>query len=363
MCHSNIPRLNDFGQLYRMNGYRLPGREQDEKTVLEVQAPVAFRTSAGYNLEQYNDTAGDGDLSALQLNGLDVLSAGLLGRNIGYSMVYVPQMASSRGVTGQDGTLEMASVVFSNLADTWLNVRLGRYEPAYVPFSVKRQLSVAPYEVLDRSFPGGPAFSETQTGIELSGYGRNHVSYAAGLAMGSETNRANDNPTDFYGRAAYVLGAGQGQTAGQRVGVLGYFGKARPLGHSEISKEAFTRLGGEASLNAMHCNLALQYLFNSDNEALWGGSADADNVTWSGGFAELSCLPRVDLVAFARYDYVDAPSDFNTDVNRATVGVRYYFLDNCALHGEYSYRSVKSVHTGVDDATLSFFTARVDFAF
>ena len=334
--------------------------------MLEVQAPVAFRTSAGYNVEEYNDAAGESDLSALQLNGLDILSAGVLGKNIGYSMVYVPQVAPSRGVAGQDGTLEMASVVFSSLADTWLNVRVGRYEPAYVPFSVKRQLSVAPYEVLDMSFPGGPAFSETQTGIELSGWGRNRFLYAAGLVMGSETNRANDNPTDFYGRAAYVIGAGQGQTAGQRIGVLAYYGKARsavPPEPAENFKEAFTRLGGEASLNAMHCNLALQYLFSSDNAALWGGPADADKVTWSGGFAELSCLPRVDTVAFARYDYVDAPSNANADINRATVGVRYYFVDNCALHAEYSYRGVKSIVSGQDDGTLSFFTARVDFAF
>ena len=63
------------------------------------------------------------------------------------------------------------------------------------------------------------------------------------------------------------------------------------------------------------------------------------------------------------FDFVDAPSDFGADVNRATAGVCYYFVDNCALHGEYSYRSVKSKYTGVDDATLSFFTARVDFAF
>jgi hypothetical protein len=363
MCHSNIPRLNDFGQLYRMNGYRLPGREDAEKTVLDVQAPVAFRTSAGYNLEQNNDASGLDDLAAMQLNGLDLLSAGLLARNIGYSMVYVPHYGESRGVVGQDGALEMASVVFSGLARTWLNVRVGRYEPAYVPFSVKRQLGVAPYEVLDMSFPGGPASSETQTGIEVSGFGRNRFAYAAGLVMGSETNAADDNPTDVYGRASYVFGAGQGQTAGQRIGVLSYLGQARPFGHIAAERENFTRVGADVSLNALHCNLAAQYLYFLDDPTLWGRPATEDQVTWSGGFAELSCLPHVNVVAFARYDYVDAPSVDNKDVNRATVGVRYYVVDNCALHGEYSYRSVKSLSPGVDDATLSFFTARVDFAF
>ncbi len=34
-CHSAFPRLNDWGQRFRANGYRLPGRENEEKTVLE----------------------------------------------------------------------------------------------------------------------------------------------------------------------------------------------------------------------------------------------------------------------------------------------------------------------------------------
>jgi len=361
MCHSNIPRLNDFGQLYRMNGYRLPGRENVERTVLETPAPVAFRTSVGYNGESSN--APGADVSALQLNGLDILSAGLLGRDIGYFMVYVPQMASSRGVAGQDGSLEMASVVFSHLGSNWLNVRLGRYEPAYVAFSVKRQLSVSPYEIYDAAFPGGPAYSETQTGIEISGYSRTGFQYAGGVVTGSETNHPEDTPMDGYARLAYVFGPGRGQTAGQRIGLLGSAGSARPQSGTVTGKQTFYRGGAEASLNAAHLNLALQYLYGRDQAPLWQRPTNDDDITWSGGFAELSALPRVDLVVFARYDYVDAPSIQNTDVSRATVGGRYYLEDNVALHLEYSYRTVKSTVTGQDDATLSFVTARVDLAF
>jgi len=360
MCHSNIPRLNDFGQLYRMNGYRLPGRENIEKTLLETPAPVAFRTSAGYNGESSN--APGADLSALQMNGLDILSAGLLGHDVGYFMVYVPQMAASRGVTGQDGSLEMASIVFSRLGSSWLNVRVGRYEPAYVAFSVKRQLSVSPYEIYDISFPGGPAYSETQTGIELSGQGRTGFQYAGGVLTGSETNHSEDTPMDGYARVACVFGAGRGQTAGQRLGLLGSFGSARPQA-GLTGKQAFYRGGAEASLNVAHLNLALQYLYGRDKAPLWQRPTNEDDISWSGGFAELSFLPRVDLVAFARYDYVDAPSIQNTDVNRATLGGRYYLEDNVALHLEYSYRTVKSIVADQDDATLSFVTARVDVAF
>jgi hypothetical protein len=373
MCHSNMPRLNDFGARFRANGYRLPGRENDEKTVLQSPAPVAFRTSAGYTGESFNDAAGLPCTSDFRLNGLDLLSAGVLGSKIGFFMVYVPQIGEARGVAPQDGALEMASVVFSNLAGPWLNLRAGRFEPAFVPFSVKRQLTASPYEIYDYSFPDGPAFSETRSGIEVAGYARQSFSYAAGVVTGSETNHADDTPSDAYARAGYVFGAGEGQTAGQRLGVLGYYGRARPsAGLPDPAPTAlrnFYRYGVDASLNAAHLNLAVQYLWSRDDGWLWpvdalalpaGGSPDA--VEYSGGFAELSWLPRVDLVGFARFDLVNSPSLDDHDIQRWTAGGRYYAIDNVALHAEYSWRTVQHV-AGDDDGTESFVTARIDFAF
>jgi hypothetical protein len=369
MCHSNMPRLNDFGQRYRMNGYQLPGLKDLEKTVLESPAPVALRTSAGYTGTMFNERTGLPDSVAVpsnesdfRMNGLDLLSAGQLGRNIGYFMVYVPQIASTRGVAGQEGSLEMASIVFSNLASTWLNARVGRFEPAYVPFSVKRQLSISPYDVYDATFLDGPALSGTQSGVEVSGYDARCLQYAVGLVDGGGTNRAIDSPGDVYVCLAKVFGAGEGQTAGQRLGVVGYLGRARPAEVLRVSpaRESFYRAGVDASLNLGHANLALQYLVAKDNQAFW---AQAEDVSYSGGFGELSWLPRTDLVGFARADYLDAPKIDNRDILRLTAGGRYYIEDNVVIHCEVSRRTEKSVITGVDDAKDSFFTARVDFAF
>ena len=380
MCHSNMPRLNDFGQRYRMNGYQLPGLHNLEKTVLESPAPVALRTSAGYTGTMFNERDGlpasmavPSNESDFRMNGLDLLSAGQLGRNVGYFMVYVPQIASTRGVAGQEGSLEMASIVFSNLASTWLNARVGRFEPAYVPFSVKRQLSISPYDVYDATFLDGPALSGTQSGVEISGYDARCLQYAVGLVDGGGTNRAIDSPGDVYVRLAKVFGAGEGQTAGQRLGVVGYLGRARsaytwyvrPANPGDTlrvsrARESFYRIGVDASLNLGHANLALQYMVAKDNQAFW---AQAEDVSYSGGFGELSWLPRTDLVGFARADYLDAPKIDNRDILRLTAGGRYYIEDNVVVHCEVSRRTEKSVITGVDDAADSFFAARVEFAF
>ena len=364
MCHSAFPRLNDFGARYRANAYRLPGRENIEKTILESPPPVAFRTTAAYTYDEYKHVSG-GDAPAkqngLELDGLDILSAGLLGQKIGYMMVFVPGITESRGLAGQEATLEMASVIFSHLASTTLNLRAGRFEPAYVAFSVKRHLTATPYEIYDYSFPGGPTLSETQTGLELSGGGHGPLRFAAGLVEGSSTNIAKDPARDGYVRIEGVLGPGEGQTAGHRFGLTGYFGQARPdssLHSAQTGTETFSRLGADASLNALGLNLAVQYLWGNDEKALWG---QLDKVTWSGGFAELSYASAYGATGFARFDLVKEPSSVDRDIRRLTIGGRYYLEDNAAVHLEYSRRTVTV--PAADDATEDFATVRFDFAF
>ena len=355
-CHSAAPRLNDWGQRFRANGYRLPGRENEEKTILEGPPPFAARTSFGYTYERFANGAVGTDRSSFRVNGLDILSAGVIAPHVSFLVVYPPPLTDSRGVEGQAGTIEMASVVFSGLGSPWVNLRAGRLEPACTAFSAKRHLGIAPYEVYEYAFPGGSPFSEPQEGVELTGSGRGFA-YAAGLVNGSATNLPDDGPADVYARASMVLGVGEGQTAGQRIGVVGYLGKARPeAGPGEL--QTFNRVGVDASLNFKQVNLAGQWLYSTDDQALWGSP---DDVNWSGYFAELSWQPLVEGVAFARYDRVNSPAWLEQDVMRLTGGGRYYLADNLALHFEYSRRTLETPLS--EDPTEDLATTRIDFAF
>jgi hypothetical protein len=356
-CHSAFPRLNDWGQRFRANGYQLPGRENEEKTVLEGPAPVALRTTFGFTSESFDNVSGMVDQSGFKLVGLDLLSAGVIAPHIGYLFVFPPQIAASRGVAEQEGTLEMASIMFSNLGSPWLNVRAGRFEPAYAAFSVKRHLSITPYEIYDYAFPGGSPFSETQEGFEVTGHGGGFA-YATGWLNGSATNQPNDGPADVYGRATWTLGAGEGQTAGQRFGATGYLGSARPE-EGPGDRQTFSRLGLDASLNWRQWNLAAQWLTATDDRSLWGDTDD--DVDWSGWFTELTWQPVVECLAFARYDAVATPDAVNQDITRWTGGARYYFADNLALHLEYSRRVTDE--PGDDDPTEDLAAARLDIAF
>ncbi len=259
------------------------------------------------------------------MNGLDLLSAGLLGRNLGYLLVYPPQVTASRGVQGQDGALEMANVVISNIYSPWLNARVGRFEPAYCAFSAKRQLTVSPYEIYDYAFPQGVPFSDTQTGIEVSGHGRLGSKYAVGVTNGSATNRSGDPPSDAYLRVSHTFMPGDGQTMGQRLGFVGYMGRARSGFDGGCGcRKNFTRFGADVSLNLAHFNLGAQFLMAQDDAKLWS-LVEKSDVKYSGGFAELSCLPMTSLVGFARYDWVTTP-DFRQAGHHAHHGRRPLLL-------------------------------------
>jgi hypothetical protein len=359
MCHSTYPRLNDFGVRFRANGYQVPGKEDDAVTIFNGPPPFAFRTSGGYTNDSYVAAPMMTDTRQFQLNGLDILAGGVFKPGVGFFAVYVPQIDASNGGEGQTGELEAASVVFTKPGTFGISLRAGRFEPEYVVFSNKRHLSVSPYEIYEFGAPGNLAFSQNQTGIEVAGRGHGFIG-AAGFFNGSDTNQGDDAPTDAYVRLAAVLGGGEGQSAGQRIGFIGYYGRARPSADilaltTEPARRNLSRVGADVSLNWQRLNLSAQYLYGQDEKELWGAKKDQH---FSGGFAELTVDPIPDFALLARYDWVDSPGE--TDIVRWTGGLRYYLVDNLALHLEYSQR--RQNQKG-EDMAENFYTLRLDYAF
>ena len=357
VCHTNYPRLNDFGEAFRRNGYQLPGGEAEEKTILESPPPFSVRINVGYDNDHFRHTPGAENVNTFEVEGIDLLSGGLLYKNIGYYALYPPQVNASRGVAGQDGTVEFANAIFSNLAKTWLNLRAGRLEPANTGFSVSRMLTFSPYEIYEFTYPGGFPMGDPQTGIEVTGYGHG-FNYAAGFVDGSDTNKMSDAPQDLYARISQVIGKGEGQTAGQRIGIIAYHGEARPDPSLPTgAQRIFNRYGADLSLNVKKVNLSVQYLIGQDNKYLWGLN---QNVNFSGGFAELTAVPIGRLVLLARFDWVDTPASVSMDTTRETVAARYYIKDHLALHGEFSHRQQEQPGPYAIEDML---TGRLDFAF
>jgi len=72
-------------------------------------------------------------------------------------------------------------------------------------------------------------------------------------------------------------------------------------------------------------------------------------------------MPRTDFVAFGRFDMVSPPKEIDEDLTRFTGGARYYFVNNLALHLEFSRVQVNA--TSGDDPASNAAWARLDLIF
>jgi hypothetical protein len=384
MCHVAFTELSDFGERVRDNGYQIPGQEGREKNVFEIAPPIALRTSTGM-IVAHSQTPKE-TTSGFHVNGLDLLSAGVLHKNISFLLIYTPRIDEpSADFTGsadgtnpsQLGALESANIVFSNLVPHVLNLRIGRFEPAYHPFSSKRSYYLLqPYEVYAFATPGNNfVFDDNQIGIEASGHLREGFRYAAGVVNGSGASPDNNTAKDFYINCFQMFGRrGEGLSSGQRIGGFAYYGwqptrqplVAGPEGDADgKGNKPFYRLGGDAALNWRTASLKALFMYGVDNRELTGW-VYADDYSFTGGFVRLdwASLMNNRLVTSAMFNWVTPPAEDDVNTVRAfSTLVRYYLGDwtavNIALHGEYTYRQVGAHNPDKQHR----FAALLDFAF
>lgn len=391
MCHTAYPKLNDWGQRFRDNGYQLPGQQGKEKNIFDTPPPIALRTGAGFN--GYDTDAGT--TGGFGVKGLDLLAAGVLHKNVSVLLIYTPRIDEPTGdYTGasesQPGALESASIIFSNVVPDILNLRIGRFEPVYHAVSSKRSYYLLEsYEIYDFVPRAGQTFvfNDNQVGIEATGHLRMGFKYGLGVVNGTGATPDNNKFKDVYASLSQTIGAGDGQSAGQRIGVFGYYGKmarqagiecdsagycwptspvVSPTGEGILAKDAsFYRYGASGSFNWRTLNLQVVYLRGVDAKEFNPAELDKE-YEFDGGFAEVDYagLWNNRLVASALYNWV-APPDYDKNKKLAAYSglLRYYLGDwtavNVALHAEYTYRETGDTNPLKENI----YSMLVDFAF
>ena len=388
MCHTSFVKLNDWGQRFRNNGYQVPGQQGLEKNVIETAPPISIRTSTGATLYHskkehpvgYTDA---GNTNGFGVYGFDLLAAGVLHKNISFLLIYTPRVdeptSDYKGTdASQPGALESANIVFRNLVPDALNLRIGRFEPAYHAISSKRSYYIMqPYEIYSYQSPsGGFNYDDNQFGIELTGQSSVGTHYSFGVVNGSGPRPDNNKTKDLYLTLHQVIGRGEGQSAGQRIGVFSYLGWqptsvgliTAPTGENNgtDNKELY-RFGGDVSLNWQTFNLRGLFLYGVDRRGLnpleYGVT---DDYKYSGGFVELdyAALPNNRLLASAMLNWVEPPCyDKNSRIRAISALLRYYLGDwtavNVALHAEYTHKQTGKVFPFKEDS----FALLVDFDF
>jgi hypothetical protein len=371
-CHTNWPRLNRFGINFRDNGYRMNRERDNPVTQGPGYFPLAFRSTVGY---EYNantqvpvaPTASNPNGLATTTTGtfgflgLDILTAGTLGEQIGFLLVVEAQLASANFNLNapEGGDLESAWVVFTRLFGTpYLNIRVGKGALTDLPVDQHRSYQLTQlYQIYFFQAQGSSvtfAPGSNYNGIEF--YGHNELDnfrFSAALLNADSANpfwSANwvSNPT-VWAHVQYYMLTGNDFLAAIEPGVFGAVGWAATRGltvpglgpgitcnpgdgsncvsGTGYNLASFYRIGGElhmhflSAVNPLTLDAAVE--FAQDSAALINGGQNSDgtptqNAQWLGGFVELSYTPNPDWTVAFLYNRVATLQQGSTDFSHAT---------------------------------------------
>ncbi|MBI3809423.1 MAG: hypothetical protein HY284_03065 [Nitrospirae bacterium] len=426
VCHvPSFPKLNDFGNLFRDHGYQL-GTEQELPTwegLTKGYWPVSFRTTVGYQLQskvgQKNTTSLVGDTTtttgSFGFTGLDVLSFGILHRDITFGLVFTPGLASAgfnAASTATTGNLESAFIKLDNLQrfvglsdkSYLMNFKVGKYE-LDLPFSEKRSPTLNTQFLAYHYIAGTPfitggltspltnpndfALGANHSGAELSGIQESlggYTRYSLNAISNSDINTTasgGGRALQFYGHLTQSLG-GYGVVSGQRIGVYGMAGEvptaasaAGVIAGAGGANQSFSRVGADASLTAGgQVNVFGTWMVAKDDRKLFT-TTNAREARWNGGFVEADYNP-VQLPKWLfiyRYDWITNTQQPDKtlvvggfdNLQGHTAAIRYNFhlsqRTDIALHLEWNHLAAnKTAASGgnqVQDTMLTGF----DFAF
>jgi len=407
-CHvPGFPKLNDFGNQFRDQGYQIDSDEDmpTHKSISMGYWPVSMRTTVGYQAATVRTDGSGVTTGGFGFTGLDILSFGLLHRNISFGLVLTPSLGSAGFGTGaSDGDLEAANIrlnrlerflgVKSDPGTYFLNLKVGKFE-LDVPFSEHRSPTLNTHFAMYHYVAGTPytaaisgtstssyrnpnsfAIGENSPGVELAGVTKtamtngffryslaalstNVFSGSVSCPAGATCGTGGRN-TNFYGRISQSFG-GYGIVSGHRIGLFGAYGNAPTIANATCpdcqavagSGQPFYRIGADVSFTYDgQWNLFGAFVHGNDSKNLFAsqGIASAQNASWNGAFVELDWYPtRLPLLGMPgwffsyRYDIIR-----NTRQGDPTFAKNYNNVDSHTFLARYyihqSARAALSLH-------------------
>jgi|SRR5579864_1154431 len=396
-CHEAWPKLNNFGQTFKDNGYQLMTGRDAPIFQQASYFPVMFRTVTFWHRESNNrvatdiapQTPSDGQkespitTSGFDISGLDFWAAGTLYKNISFAV----QSDFTEG-----GTFLLTYFVrFDNLLESrWLNLKMGKFELDN-PISDERQLFMSNTGGFYQNYHFTPVGDRTsfglgdhQLGVELLGHSINDYTRYSVALLNSSDGQAGSTVNSYDVYANFTQGFEIPKLGLQKIGAYGYLGERPtffqtnngvPIAGTGSGNRSFSRTGVYGMWYLGKFDLSTFYMHGQDNVFLGNGvRADrpymlppgAAGPTWNGGFVEAHYTYNPQLILLGKFETVQmsrqadplTPKNLG-NVNVWTVGYRWYPIMSSraglAWHQEYARaRTVgTSPLTGRDDVTSS----------
>ena len=361
-CHEAWPKLNDFGELFRDNGYRMNRGKDNPTEQPGAYWPIAFRTTVGYQYAEQEGVPVDqppGSTTTkngtLGFAGLDILTAGALGEQFSWLVVYTPGLGSaSFGTEPADGDLESAFVGFHRLFGTpFLNIRVGKHAPD-LPVDEHRIISLTQGYNIYHFHPQGSVSTfepgENQVGVEIYGHSElNALRYSVSVLNenGSIFSKNWVSSPVVWARISGKVLLNNGILPEVKGGVFGAAGwhpvqaltqtdpstgEAVPVNGTAYSNQPYQRYGADLHLlflsNVNPLDVTGVLMFGNEDQALITDGVRA--AQWLGGFVEVSYVPNFNWVVYGRWERItttqagtDTIPKNEGDLTALTLGVRF----------------------------------------
>jgi hypothetical protein len=391
-CHVGYPKLNAFGEAFRLNGFQYPEDDEDQTKDEPVsmgsdaykkvfpnavwpnnipgKPPLALRVQSGWQYQKDGDPE-----TAFIAPSLNLLSGGTLGENTSWLA------GAHLFEQGEVGSIDRAFLQLSRILGTdsspnLLSLRVGQFIPNITSFANHRGWALTPYayntfapgsdEFGGDHEHGGDAFGleSFQLGAEIYGIVVHRLRWHAGLVNGSGVGEETNSAKDGYFSALYKLGGmgfdGHGATADASgrnwvdnsitLGGFAYVGTQNndsTSGPNDLMRERF---GVDVNVWFKNSNLFGGWITGFD-ETIQGTSLTRDEYNLY--FAELDQVIYPWLFALARYER--AEPEGATEIQRVVAGVTTMYRANIKL--------VLETYWNPDDTQFENLFINLDYAF
>ena len=348
-CHAAYPRLNEFGEQFIADNYRLPNwkdstvKTGDDMLALPDSVPLALRaqayvqgreSSALVDLESGEMETADNDFQAPYL--IKLLSGAPLSDHISY---YFYAIFAEKGGNGSV-IVEDAWFSHDDVFGSDISMMLGQFQVSDLMFPRETRMTFQDfmvYRMAGLTYDRGVLFSYDFSAVDISLGLVNGNGIEENLTINSPGYKRPDHMFDNNsGKSAFGrLGT---DIAGINIGLFGYAGKQQSTdptsgginpGVHEADKNAYgVDLSGKIGYKAWWFAQVIQ---NDWDEFIDQGK----QYRWLGAFAGVDYVHDDHWTYSLLYNYADANDLKNTDtiyegidINSLTFTTSYYFMRN-----------------------------------
>ena len=369
-CHVAWPLLNNFGQVFRDNGYQMMNDRDSPIWRDKSYWPIALYGVPEWHRESSDNqptdsVPGNGKTpttarrlspTGFDFSGIAWWMSGTLNKNISFLML--PTIFVLNPNQTWSVLFESAWVRFDNLAGSpWLNLKMGRFE-LDLPVSEKRSLNFSNYGGyydVYHFFPVGsnPAMiaalqglNSNQFGVELQGHNANSYTRYSLSVVSSNAGQyglPEGNTVDFYGhfQQGWNVGHDLGYMKASGFTYIGFWPTyfqslgGAPIAGTGTGNKMWTASGGSLLWFTPKWVWSNVFVHGTDNAYLANNlpsngplPAGAKNASWNGGFTEgvymytpqLAFIGRYELIRMAQQGIPTGTVATNTNGTSTTIG-------------------------------------------